>query len=126
MTVLLSSHLLDQVQSICDRVALFNGGRIGLMGRVDTLIRDVIGGAHVIRLEAKGLDLAKRLRGIGGVIGVDEEGPGRFRIEAREDVRPAAARAVVEAGGSLCGLAVGHASLDDVYTRYFAELPHAA
>src|SRR5207248_2554462 len=32
--VLLSSHHLDQVQSVCDRVALFNRGRIALSGTV--------------------------------------------------------------------------------------------
>ena len=39
MTILLSSHLLDLVQSICDRVALFHRGRIGLTGRVDDLLQ---------------------------------------------------------------------------------------
>ena len=34
VTVLLSSHLLDQVQRVCDRVALFQAGRIVLMGTV--------------------------------------------------------------------------------------------
>ena len=32
VSVLLSSHLLERVQSVCDRVALFNNGRIALMG----------------------------------------------------------------------------------------------
>src|SRR5271167_1746732 len=32
VSVLLSSHLLERVQSVCDRVALFSGGRIALMG----------------------------------------------------------------------------------------------
>ncbi len=35
VTVLLSSHMLDQVQRVCDRVALFQSGRIVLMGAVD-------------------------------------------------------------------------------------------
>ena len=34
VSILLSSHLLDRVQSVCDRVALFNAGRIVLMGTV--------------------------------------------------------------------------------------------
>ena len=34
ITIVLSSHLLSMVQTICNRVALFNRGRIGLMGRV--------------------------------------------------------------------------------------------
>ena len=34
VSVLLSSHLLERVQSVCDRVALFSAGRIALMGSV--------------------------------------------------------------------------------------------
>jgi ABC-type multidrug transport system ATPase subunit len=33
VAVLLSSHLLERVQSVCDRVALFNAGRIVLIGK---------------------------------------------------------------------------------------------
>jgi ABC-2 type transport system ATP-binding protein len=32
--VLLSSHLLERVQSVCDRVALFQNGRIALIGTI--------------------------------------------------------------------------------------------
>src|SRR5262249_5428088 len=52
MTVVLSSHLLDLVQTICDRVALFSNGKVGLIGRVDDLMRDVLGGSYVLDLEA--------------------------------------------------------------------------
>lgn len=41
ITVLLSSHLLHQVQQICDRVALFHRGRIALEGRVEELAQQV-------------------------------------------------------------------------------------
>ncbi|MDQ0473686.1 ABC transporter ATP-binding protein [Labrys wisconsinensis] len=126
MTILLSSHLLDQVQSVCDRVALFNQGRVGLTGRVDALIAEVLGGAHVVRIEAQGEGLAPRLRAIPGVTAVTEEAAGRLRIEAGADVRAAVARTVCEAGGALLGLEVGQASLHDVYASHFAEVRHAA
>ena len=44
VAVLLSSHLLDRVQSVCDRVALFQAGDIVLMGTVEELGRQVLGG----------------------------------------------------------------------------------
>src|SRR5205085_812310 len=37
VTILLSSHLLDRVQSVCDRVALFSQGSIVLIGTVSAL-----------------------------------------------------------------------------------------
>ncbi len=38
VTILLSSHLLDEVQRVCDRVAIFSRGRLVAEERVDTLI----------------------------------------------------------------------------------------
>src|SRR5262249_56756036 len=42
VSVLLSSHLLERVQSVCDRVALFNQGNIALIGTVPELGRQVL------------------------------------------------------------------------------------
>src|SRR5690606_25664261 len=56
MTIVLSSHLLAMVQSVCDRVALFSRGRIGLSGRVEDLTSDVLGGTHVVEVEAQDVD----------------------------------------------------------------------
>ena len=52
VAVLLSSHLLDRVQSVCDRVALFNNGKIALMGTVPELGRQVLGGGYAVEVEA--------------------------------------------------------------------------
>jgi ABC-2 type transport system ATP-binding protein len=125
MTILLSSHLLDLVQSVCDRVALFHRGRIGLTGRVDDLMRDVLGGSQAIRVEARGPDLAAVIARVPGVTRVSEAADG-FRVEANGDVRAAAARAIVEAGGELMGVESGRASLDEVYRRYFEGVRDAA
>src|SRR5690606_27604189 len=43
ITVLLSSHLLERVQAVCDRVALFHRGRIVLEGTVGALAQQVLG-----------------------------------------------------------------------------------
>src|SRR6516165_8815942 len=60
-TVLLSSHLLDQVQRICDRVALFQSGHIVLMGSVAELSVQVLGAGFVVEVEAEGVGIARRL-----------------------------------------------------------------
>jgi ABC-2 type transport system ATP-binding protein len=120
MTVLLSSHLLDLVQSICDRVALFSSGRIGLSGRVDDLMRDVLGGRYVMEVEATGESLGSRLSALNGVRQVTPLGGNRLRVDAMADIRGAVAKAIVEVGGELRSLSIGSASLEDVSTRYFA------
>ena len=65
--VLLSSHHLDQVQSVCDRVALFNRGRIALSGSVTELAQQVLGGGHVIDVEARGEAVRNQLAAVPGV-----------------------------------------------------------
>ncbi len=122
VTVLLSSHLLDQVQRVCDRVALFNAGRIGLIGSVSELAQQMLGGGFLVDLDVTtpaGVDLESRLRGIPGVTGVERFGQFRYRVAATRDVRPEAARAVVSADGALTRLSVEEASLEAIYTRYF-------
>jgi ABC-2 type transport system ATP-binding protein len=126
MTILLSSHLLGLVQSICDRVALFNKGRIGLIGRVPDLARQVLGGDYVVEVEAEAVDLAAVLAGLPGVGKVTAKGAGITRVDADRDVRPEIAARVVRAGGALRNMAINHASLDEVYVRYFEGLAHAA
>jgi ABC-2 type transport system ATP-binding protein len=123
VSVLLSSHLLERVQSVCDRVALFSGGRIALMGTVAELGRAVLGGGFVVDIEAEGAGLAERLALIPGVSGVEKTGIAKLRLHADRDVRPEAAAEVVAMQGRLKYLGVQVPSLDAIYTRYFATRP---
>lgn len=122
ITILLSSHLLHQVQAVCDRVGLFHRGHMVLEGTVKELAQRVLGGGYRIYLEAEGPDgLEEPLRRLAGVQNVRRSDVNRYELEARDDLRAEAARAVVEAGGRLLSLAVEAPSLDEVYTRYFQQ-----
>ena len=125
VSVLLSSHLLERVQSVCDRVALFSGGQIALMGSVAELGRQVLGGGYVVDIEADGAGLAERLALIPGVSGVERTGIGKLRLQADRDVRPEAAAEVVAMQGRLKYLGVQEPSLDAIYTRYFEKQAQA-
>jgi ABC-2 type transport system ATP-binding protein len=121
VSVLLSSHLLDRVQSVCDRVALFQAGKIVLIGTVPELGRQVLGGGFHVDVEAQGVALDERLRAVPGVTSVEVTGAGRFRLLADRDVRPEAAAAIVGAGGRLTRLSIEEPSLEAIYTRYFQQ-----
>ena len=123
VAVLLSSHLLERVQSVCDRVALFNAGHIALIGTVPELARQVLGGGYNVEVEADGEGLAEKFSEMPGVKAVDQAGPSRYRLLAERDVRPQAAAAVVNAGGQLRRLSVEEPSLDAIYNRYFQNHP---
>jgi ABC-2 type transport system ATP-binding protein len=124
VSVLLSSHLLERVQSVCDRVALFNAGKIVLLGTVAELGRQVLGGGTYVDIEAEGQGLADRLAAVPGVRGVETPRPNCFRLLAEGDVRPEVAAAVVGAGGRLLRLSVEDPSLEMIYTRYFQNSPN--
>lgn len=127
LTILLSSHLLDRVQAVCDRVGLFNSGRMVLEGPVDALARRVLGGGYLVTVEANGTDgLDRALGGIEGVNRIETVAEHVYHLHADTDVRPAVAGTIAAAGGTLLGLAIDHPTLDDVYTTYFEELNHAA
>ena len=123
VSVLLSSHLLDRVQSVCDRVALFSEGNLALIGTVPELGRQVLGGGFRVEVEAEGEGLDRHLAAVPGVQKVEDVRPGRVLLLAERDVRPEAAAAVVSAGGRLLRLAVAEPSLEAIYTQYFHEHP---
>jgi ABC-2 type transport system ATP-binding protein len=127
MTLLLSSHLLHQVQEICDRVGLFRQGRLRLEGTVEELARQVLGGGYRVRLDLERADdaLVRRLSSLDGVAQGRRLPQGGVLLEAGRDVRAEAARVAVEAGAGLRGLSIEQPSLDEIYARYFQEAEHA-
>jgi ABC-2 type transport system ATP-binding protein len=57
-TVILCSHRLDDVQNVCDRVAVLHEGELQKLGRVSTLLEDV----SRLEIEASGVALTDELR----------------------------------------------------------------
>ena len=98
-TILLSSHLLHQVQVVCDRVGLFSKGRMVLQGTVPELARKVLGGAFRVQIQADGSasKLRQALQNLRDVNKVNLDN-GTFEIEAQNDIRADAADAVIKAG----------------------------
>src|SRR3954466_8823700 len=57
-TVLMSSHRLEDVQDVCDRIAILNEGELQAFGEVKTLLQDT----NRVELRASGLQLTDELR----------------------------------------------------------------
>jgi ABC-2 type transport system ATP-binding protein len=126
VAVLLSSHLLARVQSVCDRVALFNRGRVALIGTVSELATTVFGGDTMIQLEAVGDGVPDLLQRVDGVRRVVAEAPGCFRLSCSRDVRAELAATLTAQGIKLLRLNLQELSLEDIYARYFEERRDAA
>jgi len=121
MTVLLSSHLLYQVQQICDRVAIFVRGRVIAAGPIETLGRQVMSDQPcVIEVQcAEGPDLLRQV--LEQIPGVEKcrEVEGKLLLISREDKRKEIVSLVQQNNLTLLHLRLRGYDLDDIYQRYF-------
>jgi ABC-type multidrug transport system ATPase subunit len=115
-TVLLSSHLMAEVEQTCDRVGVISKGRLVGEGAVEELR-----GRESLWLRAEPLVQAERvvraLRGIDGVA----RSHGGLRVAADSAAAPAIARALVEAGVALRELRPERRSLETVFLELTEE-----
>jgi ABC-2 type transport system ATP-binding protein len=123
-TVVLSTHILPEVSMTCGRVLIINKGKVVAEGTPDSLMHR-LRGAAALRIEARGegAALAELLRSVPGVKSVQprpaEAGAAGsiFDVEAEggRDLREAIARAVVQKGFGLLGLAQVGMSLEEIF-----------
>ena len=115
-TVLLSSHLLAEVQEICDRVGVINNGRL-LRESTVTELR----GATTLRVRGVPLDraLATAMR-LAGDDGVHVEGE-ELLIELPADRAPDLTRALVADGVDVHEVTSRERSLEEVFFEMTAK-----
>jgi ABC-2 type transport system ATP-binding protein len=118
VTVLLSSHLLHQVEQVCDRIGVFVAGRLVAAGTIDELAGELTD-RWVFTVGVAGVGDAERLlTAVPGVVAATRR-EGRWQLTASRDVREELQRLVFEAGGNLTHLAREGADLDAIYHRWF-------
>ena len=78
-TVILSSHILSEIQAICDRVIIISNGKLAANDTVSELVRKYSGSSNIISLTAKGgIDEVTEI--IDGINGISE-----YTLTERED-----------------------------------------
>ena len=141
MAILLSSHLLNQVQSVCDRIGIFASGRMIGQGTLAQLAERVGESRAHVEVAFDGTDvtdgeatekIAEVLRGIGGVASAT---PGRRPTDpwtlavstgaSEADVRRGVPLAVAEHGLQLVSLRAVEPSLEDIYRHAVARTASA-
>ncbi|HEY7936911.1 MAG TPA: ABC transporter ATP-binding protein [Candidatus Limnocylindrales bacterium] len=134
VTVLLSSHLLHQVHQICDRVAIFNRGRILAQGKMADLAESLAG--DQLELEV-GIDgpvetVEAALRAVPGVVKVtrDPHDAHLWRVSGPQSIRNHIATDLAARGMGIRQLRRVGDELDEIYLRYFqrdeGDRDHAA
>jgi ABC-type multidrug transport system ATPase subunit len=120
-TVLLSSHLMSEVEHVCDRVGIIRNGRLVGEGTVNELR-----GRQTLRVGAEPLEAAQQLVAalpeVESVARVD----GGLRVTADLAAAAAINRALVEAGVAVSELRREQASLEQVFLELTQREEEAA
>jgi ABC-2 type transport system ATP-binding protein len=109
--VVLSSHLLEEVERVCDGVVILSGGRVVAQGDLDVLRRGDSG--LVVDLDADGGPMAERLRA--GGLAVEQDGAHLVIQGPEETVADAVRDAAVALDVGLRRLQRRTATLKDVF-----------
>jgi len=123
VTVLLSSHLLHQVHQVCDRVAIFNKGRILAQGRMAQLAEELAGDEVVLEVGVEGPadQVEAALRAVTGVTDVtrNPKEPALWNVTGPQAIRGHLALDLAARGMGIEQLRRVGDELDEIYLRYF-------
>lgn len=125
-TVLLSSHILPEVQQVCDRVLIINNGKIVAEDTPEQLQSRLTGAMHVaVRVRGDARKVLPSLSQIDGVTNVTMDGNDRFEFEMLpgQDNRPQVARAIVNAGLDLLEFHPVNISLEEIFLQLTQDEP---
>ena len=123
-TVLLSSHILAEIEDVCPRVIVLRGAAIVADGAQDELVRNLHGRGHV-RVEAVvGPDVAEAIRllsSLAGVSNVHDRGKlgihHAFDVEGEGDLREDVGALAAQKGWALRELSFSQPSLEELFAQ---------
>ena len=121
LTILITTHYMDEADRLCDRIAIVDHGELVALDTPANLKRGVPGN-NVI--EAQFLeppaDWEARLNGLEAVTAVQNEGAGMFRVLTRDGSRTTTELVALALRGEVAikTLSVQNTTLDDVFVHY--------
>jgi ABC-2 type transport system ATP-binding protein len=116
-TILMSSHMMSEVEDLCSSVGLIHNGKLLFKGTPKDMVGEILGGDEV-RVEARGLSASTidAIRKVDGVVEVNTTGEGlEIKIKHGMEVRPAIARIVTQSGAELLTISQGERMLERAY-----------
>lgn len=124
-TVILSSHILPEIQAVCDRVVIINKGKIAADDTPENLTKNIrTDGRLIMRIDGNREEILKTIKGISGVISVNadmEREPGIFdyEIEVKTDcdIRREVFKRIVARGWIILGMKTDQMSLEDIFLK---------
>lgn len=123
-TVVLSTHILPEVEQTCHRVIIIDRGKIVAVDTPQNLRSQIQGGARVsIEVEGPVTDVMSAVKAMPGVADVravtQHDGRNSFQVdvEGGRDIRSDLARTVVQGGWGLLALQSENMSLEDIFIK---------
>lgn len=124
-TVILSSHILPEIQAVCDRVIIINKGKIAADDTTENLTKNITTDYRLIaRIDGAREEVLKTIKGISGVISVSadmerEKGVYDYEIETKEDadIRRELFKRVAARNWIILGLKSSEMTLEDIFLK---------
>lgn len=113
-TVFFSSHVLSEVQAVCDRVGIIRAGRLVAVERVDTLVKQQFRRLHLTLDRLPATDAFEKLEGVRELARHEK----RISLEIRQNLA-GAMQAALEYG--LLDLAEQPVTLEDIFLAYYGN-----
>ena len=113
--VFLNSHLLSEVEQVCDRVAVVDHGRVIASGTMDELLSGT-----AVKVRVTGLDQAGKAK-LAEFGNIDDEGDQLTFTNLKPDRVPALVSAMVALGGKVFEVSPRHQTLEDRFLQLLEE-----
>jgi ABC-2 type transport system ATP-binding protein len=123
ITVMLSSHQLQQVQEICNRVGIIVKGKLIVQGEMDELGKSILKGRQwnfLLEVSGDADGLERDLQAIDGVDEIERRAHGWF-LRCTQDVRSEVVNVITRRGLHLLQLRSEDPTLEEIYLKYFRE-----
>jgi ABC-2 type transport system ATP-binding protein len=121
LTMLLTTHYMEEADKLCDRIAIVDHGKLVALGTPMELKHSVPGANVVeIHLDSDSAEWKQRLESLEGVTSVQAESAGFYRVLTSSGSRTTMQLVEMAAslGESISSLSVQNTSLDDVFVHY--------
>ena len=120
-TVFFSSHVLEQVEAVCDRVGILRDGELVAEDSVEGL-REAVGGEETLEIavgdDAEAVDEGTAaVRALDGVSRVDRDGDALV-VSCADDAKTSVIAALEDAGVAVADFHTREASLEDLFLAY--------
>lgn len=116
-SVIISTHILPEVEMVCDQVQIIDKGKLVFNGSIDVLKRQRVGDKLLIGL--RNPPEVQALLAVGGVVEAEALASGMMRVRFEGDINPAESivQAAVNQGWGLYQIAPDQTSLEDVFVQ---------